>query len=988
MTDHRVTDLSYGHLGEATYDIDTNEWRFSVEPSAQHLRQLIPLRAAIPPSIYPFPSTTNTSKDRTASTRYLVKSRPETYPANSLVLSHISSETPAHSGPQVGQLLVIGTAVDIEQTFGSRKTTIIATSCGEAGHVLQLIKPRLQRHEWGRQSSATLSTLDAASSDQGYWVGVGGRILQIACAEDGNIPTTRLAVRQANSTTIFRPVYGPNTTPAVAPGGYAKTYPASRINTNPIAVLTAEHSGSRGHADVTFNPWYSQQFAVVDSLGSWSIWDVEGGRRKSTCAKLIPGKSGNIYDGFVPNPLLKPPNNADGWHQLFWVGNVSTIVVCNRRHVAVFDVKSAPTRIQTREFFSARNSDWILDVKRSPSNLSHLFVLTSSRIFWLEVIPGEEKKNGEVGFRVLLSYRHFRDANDVTIRLAVLKGEDGKNRATNLGALLNKAASVTIFSERTCLLNVYTFSSPSNGLGPSASQTSLNLSNNLNGQDTGNWNQLQSLCVLDAPLKAISNRPPGPEFQYLEEDVKFYQLIAMAPDLGISSGLCTMHQLGTAVLDVTPPTRIYSYNAGYMSSKRVADEPWIIPDGVDENGKLTHPSSRLRKQPVSRLEAKDDQRFTINFMSIFGQAFGPNESVRIDESIAELFETILDRVKQRKGNDDLAMATFLELSQVPGFSEDLEQGAPILQEFLKSLEEEQDPEASSALVLSNLTLCPGIAFQTLEDSSLPDLLKVYDQVAENWIASLPPRVPGMTRLAKFKIARKIAVELCLSSIGASLRNKASEVPSLPVQDDGELPDPDRLHQSAATSREDSPALFSSQTPQSSLQSGFGLPTPAQTPSLYSQSHASASEYAEDPAISRLRQYAVSIQSKPDLGTSKILSHWPAAPGVDPATYSYEAVQKAAADESGEESDHRKRRDQARRKRKTERFLSRESAAPAEASSQPRFAPFGSQPHVPHLGFSSQTVDDVPMTQPVGGAFGSRVTQSKTKQKKKKAAGFR
>jgi len=31
MTDHRVTDLSYGHLGQATYDPEAQEWTFSVD---------------------------------------------------------------------------------------------------------------------------------------------------------------------------------------------------------------------------------------------------------------------------------------------------------------------------------------------------------------------------------------------------------------------------------------------------------------------------------------------------------------------------------------------------------------------------------------------------------------------------------------------------------------------------------------------------------------------------------------------------------------------------------------------------------------------------------------------------------------------------------------------------------------------------------------------------------------------------------------------
>ena len=33
MTDHRATDLLYGHLGEASYDVDEQSWYFSREIS-------------------------------------------------------------------------------------------------------------------------------------------------------------------------------------------------------------------------------------------------------------------------------------------------------------------------------------------------------------------------------------------------------------------------------------------------------------------------------------------------------------------------------------------------------------------------------------------------------------------------------------------------------------------------------------------------------------------------------------------------------------------------------------------------------------------------------------------------------------------------------------------------------------------------------------------------------------------------------------------
>jgi hypothetical protein len=40
MTDHRATDLSYGHLGEASYNVDELNWSFSRETSLGGLHQV------------------------------------------------------------------------------------------------------------------------------------------------------------------------------------------------------------------------------------------------------------------------------------------------------------------------------------------------------------------------------------------------------------------------------------------------------------------------------------------------------------------------------------------------------------------------------------------------------------------------------------------------------------------------------------------------------------------------------------------------------------------------------------------------------------------------------------------------------------------------------------------------------------------------------------------------------------------------------------
>jgi RNA polymerase I-specific transcription initiation factor RRN6 len=312
--------------------------------------------------------------------------------------------------------------------------------------------------------------------------------------------------------------------------------------------------------------------------------------------------------------------------------------------------------------------------------------------------------------------------------------------------------------------------------------------------------------------------------------------------------------------------------------------------------------------------------------------------------------------------------------------------------FLDVLRQIQNPDetSTSKVVLSDLTKCPSIQFSLDQAASYPDSMKVFNQLLENWIASLPLGVSHQARLAKFNIIRQTAVELFLSSIAVSLRNKTLDVSTAPIQNDEEdftRPQKDKYH---STTRESSPVNFSYQmTSSSGNQPHIGLPTPSQTPSLYSRPSL-APEVKEDPAISRLQQYAVSIKAKPDFGTSPILLHWPSAPGSDPTNYSWESKQKVAdEDQRRAETKRRDRNEEARRRRRTQDFLARETVRAGEPISQPMVVtPSGSQPVVAHSGFSSQTVEDIPMTQPDRGVFGSRSLQkTKKKPKKHRTAGF-
>jgi RNA polymerase I-specific transcription initiation factor RRN6 len=167
----------------------------------------------------------------------------------------------------------------------------------------------------------------------------------------------------------------------------------------------------------------------VDSSGSWSVWEAEGRQNRHSPQKLAPGKRGHILDGRKDEAYLTSSSTkwTDAWHQILWVYDINTIVVCNRRHVAVFDIATRPQRLRSIDFSAAATNDWILDIKKSARNNSHLFVLTTTRILWVKVEPLQEGRNMQPGAKVLLAYQHFREPNDHTMRLTTMEDDKGKS---------------------------------------------------------------------------------------------------------------------------------------------------------------------------------------------------------------------------------------------------------------------------------------------------------------------------------------------------------------------------------------------------------------------------------------------------------------------------------------------------------------------------------------------------------------------------------
>ncbi len=505
---------------------------------------------------------------------------------------------------------------------------------------------------------------------------------------------------------------------------------------------------------------------------------------------------------------------------------------------------------------------------------------------------------------------------------------------------------------------------------------------------------LQTIEFLPCTFKRSVNQPSGPGPRYADQGVEFFQIWAVTSDLGLVSSLSAVaSNRGKQLRIVAPDTKLL-LSSRPVAPKRVDDDNFIAPEDDFDLDDMNQ--SRTNQRQISQLQEfeKNDARFTLDWRRIFQRIF-TQHTIQVDPAagsldgatgLSELLHLAFHRIRNAVNIDSLHHCTLYEILGYPELGEDLQKASPALLEFLQSLEQVQNPETRQTLAIKDLTVGLGISFPGLSNIKHPNMLKIFDQFVDCWMASLPIELPNPARHTKFKAIRQLTVELCLNSIGISLEDKPMTVAEAVNQEDDDAILASMANKNDGRIRDSPPAFFASQLV--AMEDEPGLPTPIATPSVYSLT-TSASGMAEDPVIARLRRYAPTIKARREPRTNfntSVLSHWPSKPGVDPVEYSYETARQAyAVANIGDEERRSSRREKARRRRRTEEFV--KAVEPAVSRRVSLFS--GSQPEAVQKLFSSQIVDDVPMTQPDRGTFGSRpAPKGKKKPKKPRTAGFK
>ena len=440
MAERPLSHLNYGHAGAPAYDLETREWSFGCSLITKQFNQIairekgqLTTTEVVPSSTQlPNPAASTRFTDAKANTKSLIQDHPELAPAADLlpelsVTSAAILSAIATYDPLIGNRFSTGSITySYGPTHGTRSQIwenprrAAATVTGETGNILRLSFLYKEYYGWSDSKSVRIRGDTLRETESGYWNEEAAPIQQVCFAQSQD-RSQLLAVRLLTKTVIFRPNYAQRPRPAVHSPHYH--LPSSLIDLHPIITLEIDQTGASSHADISFNPDFQFQFVVVDRKHVWSVWDIENKRQSHeyTVSCLVQGTIADDVD----------MTGEDGWARVLWVGDVNTILVCNRRLFSVISISGGSIeRLPCPVLVPEKSSDWILDVQGHPSHRSRFFVLTSTSLYYMTITTSNDAVDtaaDDVGARILVSWRHYRGSEDFTLSISPqVLDEDGR----------------------------------------------------------------------------------------------------------------------------------------------------------------------------------------------------------------------------------------------------------------------------------------------------------------------------------------------------------------------------------------------------------------------------------------------------------------------------------------------------------------------------------------------------------------------------------
>jgi len=429
MAERSVNDLSYGHFGELYYDNQIQQWLSKRHQSyGAGLQALGRARTYVEPEILyedaPVKSKVYPGQLADDASHALSSTIPEFGLAPATLDNHTSdwTETAAKRSEEdwkFGDVLALA-KLHTEHTSGHRikECNVLAFPSGGAGDILKLTELRDAREGWGvDRKSAWLKTFEVRETDSSTYI-ADGKIRQICFARnqvDESHPL--LAVRTAMSITVFLPqIY--LSAESADKINRVNSGNGSRIALQQVNKFSIEGNGLIEFVDIAFNPWFPTLLAAVLEDGRYHLWT------------LLPGQhtwdQKDSIEGDIGDPEVED-TETDNWHKIVWMSN-STFIVSTRTHLKAFRRRGAKVVCINQDVLATNGVNIILDVRRSPVDDSCIFVTNTTHIMCLSSTRNVRNVDADPSFTIALSWRHYRDPNDFSLKVSFIEEEAGKIR--------------------------------------------------------------------------------------------------------------------------------------------------------------------------------------------------------------------------------------------------------------------------------------------------------------------------------------------------------------------------------------------------------------------------------------------------------------------------------------------------------------------------------------------------------------------------------
>ncbi|KAJ5909151.1 hypothetical protein N7495_001833 [Penicillium taxi] len=968
MDEHPDCALHYGHVGRAVYIPESKAWTFS-----RSFARPTPITyTGITTNAIPSPHNVSKSEvygpyGRPPNQRLISYAHPDLaahwVSIHDDALSNFVSVTSDFYDPQVSTLLDLGSAWSIRHFDMGARVSIAAAVTGDCSTTITF---RLMRADTVKLTNQGLVRAPAiGDSESTEWSTQGARIRQICFArpvEEEEEGATWMAARLTESTVFFRPLYRQN--PAAMhiyhddPAAFPSDLRNSRLDANPTVEIFSSYTGGFPHADVSFNPWWQRQVAIVDSRGNWSIWIISGKLRKANWL-VTPGQKGSL-------PILDSTNanspRHDGWASIEWVADFSTILVADRRCAMLFQMVGEDTRSSTIELCLGKPSEWILDMQRSSQNPSHFFILTTTRLLWFDVAMSVPNAAGvRPPLRPHTAWCHFRDVEDTTLRISELLVRSELHlvlysRVTEVVQVFPCPVTTDEGAETVAVSDPFLLSVPSIR-DPSAPEKSTRYSTFIFKE------------VGHSPGSALVEESYSPNMTlvklfWIDSSLAIHETFYKGPDKDPDEQDTFANN--NSILHVT---RHYLPR----KEKDVADDSNFVVDDWDDSVVVP----RVIPMAVASTEVEEDLEWTVDFSRTYNLAVA-NITTQSGGQSNFTFDKMIDNLKSEEDSAGWrASESILEQCGGRPILDDIDQNSQDLEQLVSmALAGNLNSQGKYPFMLLSMQFSHvffGMPAISAGNQFGLNLLETYDYLINEWITSLPNDTPNHTRRMKEKVVRGIALDIILARLirisnRTSYQNSSQAIES--VDDDQQMEEP--------TTPRDIGVQLSSQ-----LHSSQSVVARDEASQPWADKKAtSAPLYYHLSAFTTFKKPRTTARN-----VSSLLSHW--QPGSDPSTYVQQSLM-VGEDRTSTPSTPKHRT----RKR---RSYSQSQSTAVDATSLPPtpVVPisrvWGTQPE--HILSSSQYIPssqprNETMSQTERGNFGAREVKKKTANKKKRrAAGF-